>query len=93
MLNVTPDHLGIGDTDSLEEIARVKSVLVGAVYAQGSALLHAADGLVASMAKNVKATVAYFSMNPENPLIQKHISTGNTAAVHEEGYTLIVKRG
>lgn len=93
VLNVTSDHLGLGDIETLEDMARVKSVLVEAVHERGYAVLNADDGLVAAMAANVKATVAYFSMNPENPLIQKHIASGGTAAVYEEGHISILKRG
>ncbi|MDX2270800.1 MAG: cyanophycin synthetase [Cyanobacteriota bacterium] len=93
VLNVTSDHLGIGDIHTLEDMARVKAVLVEAVQESGYAILNADDGLVAAMAENVKATVAHFSMDPDNPLIQEHVAAGGTAAVYEEGYISILKRG
>jgi cyanophycin synthetase len=93
VLNVTSDHLGIGDINSLEEMARVKSVLVEAVHEKGYAVLNADDALVAAMAERIKAAVTYFSMDPSNPLIQDHVARGGTAAVYEEGYVSILKRG
>lgn len=93
VLNVTSDHLGIGDINSLEDMARVKSVLVESVHQKGYAVLNADDELVAAMAEKVKAAVAYFSMDPDNPLIQDHVARGGTVAVYEEGYVSILKRG
>ncbi len=93
VLNVTSDHLGVGDIDTLEMMARVKSVVVEAVPEQGYAVLNADDRLVAEMAQNVKGTVAYFSMDPNSPRIQDHIAKGGTAAVYEDGYVSILKRG
>ncbi|NJO86273.1 MAG: hypothetical protein HC818_06800, partial [Synechococcaceae cyanobacterium RM1_1_27] len=93
VLNITSDHLGLGDIDTLDDMARVKAVLVEAVHEKGYAVLNADDRLVAEMARNVKATVAYFSMDPSNPVVQHHIASGGTAAVYEEGYISILKRG
>ncbi len=93
VLNVTADHLGIGDIETLEEMARVKSVLAEAVHKSGYAILNADDRLVAEMAQAAKGHVAYFSMDPQSSQIQAHISAGGTAAVYEEGYISILKRG
>jgi cyanophycin synthetase len=93
VLNITSDHLGLGDIDTLDDMARVKAVLVEAVHEKGYAVLNADDRLVAEMARNVKATVAYFSMDPSNPVVQHHVASGGTAAVYEEGYISILKRG
>lgn len=93
VLNVTSDHLGLGDVNTLEDLARVKSVVVEAVQPEGYAILNADDALVAKMAEKVKCHVAYFSMNPGNPLVKEHIAQGGVAAVYEEGYISILKRG
>lgn len=91
VLNVAADHLGLGDIDTIEQMARVKSVVAEAVMPNGYAILNADDPLVAEMADNVKAQVAYFSMQPENPLIRAHTQKGGLAAVYENGYLSILK--
>jgi cyanophycin synthetase len=91
VLNVSADHLGIGDIDTIEQMAAVKSVLAEAVMPTGYAVLNADDPLVAAMAKKVKALVAYFSMNPDNPLLREHTRKGGLAAVYENGYLSILK--
>lgn len=91
VLNVAADHLGIGDIDTVEELAHLKSVLVESARPDGYAVLNADDPLVAAMAKRVKAQVAYFSMNPQNELVQAHTQQGGLAAVYEDGYLSIQK--
>ncbi|MEM9154215.1 MAG: cyanophycin synthetase [Cyanobacteria bacterium P01_F01_bin.33] len=91
VLNVSGDHLGLRGINTLEDLARVKSVVPETVTESGYAILNADDELVANMAQDVRAKVAYFSMNPENELIRKHVSTGGIAAVYEEGYISILR--
>ncbi len=91
VLNVAADHLGIGDIDTTEQLAHLKSVVAETVMPSGYAILNADDPLVSAMAKRVKANIAYFSMNPENELLKKHIRSGELAAVYENGYLSIMK--
>ncbi|NJK37864.1 MAG: cyanophycin synthetase [Oscillatoriales cyanobacterium RM2_1_1] len=91
VLNVAADHLGLGDIDTIEQMAKVKSVVAETVMPKGYAVLNADDPLVAPMAERVKAQVAYFSMNPENEIILSHTAAGGLAAVYENGYLSILK--
>lgn len=91
VLNVAADHLGIGDIDTVEQLANLKSVVAESVMPKGYAILNADDPLVSKMAKRVKAQVAYFSMHPENELLANHTAAGGLAAVYENGYLSILK--
>ncbi len=91
VLNVAADHLGLGDINTIEQMAKVKSVVAEAVLPTGYAILNADDPLVARMHKNVKSQVAFFSMQPDNPLVREHTSQGGLAAVYENGYLSILK--
>jgi cyanophycin synthetase len=91
VLNVAADHLGIGDIDTLDQLARLKSVVAESVSINGYAVLNADDLLVAAMAEQVKGQVAYFAMNPANELVKNHTSKGGLAAVYENGYLSILK--
>lgn len=93
VLNVAADHLGIGDIDTIEQMAKVKSIVAEAVSPNGYAILNADDPLVSAMAKQVKAKVVYFSMNPDNPIIQDHTRRGELATVYEDGYLSIWHEG
>ena len=91
VLNISADHLGIGDIETIEQMAQLKSVVVEAVSPKGYAVLNADDPLVAGMAARVKGQVAYFSMNPANELVKNHTQSGGLAAVYENGYLSILK--
>lgn len=91
VLNVSADHLGIGDIDTIEQMATLKSVVAESVDPKGYAILNAEDPLVVKMAKRVKSQIAYFSMNPENEVLQNHVRNGGLAAVYENGYLSIIK--
>ncbi|HEY9872387.1 MAG TPA: cyanophycin synthetase [Candidatus Obscuribacterales bacterium] len=91
VLNVAADHLGIGDIDTVDQLAKLKSVVAETVMPTGFAVLNADDPLVAAMAKRVKGQLAYFTMNPENELVRNHTRSGGLAAVYENGYLSILK--
>ncbi|QLE56242.1 cyanophycin synthetase [Nostoc sp. TCL26-01] len=91
VLNVASDHLGIGDIDTIDQLANLKSVVAESVYPDGYAVLNADDRRVAAMAEKTKANIAYFTMNPDSELVRKHIQKGGVAAVYENGYLSIVK--
>jgi cyanophycin synthetase len=91
VLNVAADHLGIGDIDTIEQMAKVKGVIAEVVNPNGYAVLNADDPLVAAMAEKTKAKVAYFSMSPDNPIIKAHLRRGGLAAVYENGYISILE--
>ena len=87
--NVAEDHLGLGGIDTLEKLARVKSVVPETVSENGYAILNADDDLVYAMKDNVKCKVALFSLYSENPRIEDHCANGGLAAVYENGYLLL----
>jgi cyanophycin synthetase len=91
VLNVAADHLGIGDIDTVEDLAHLKSVVAETARPNGYAILNADDPLVATMAERVKAQVAYFSMHSDNELVRTHTQQGGLAAVYENGYLSILK--
>ncbi len=89
--NVAADHLGLKDINTLEDMARVKSIVPEAVMPSGYAILNADDELVYNMAKGLDCNVAYFSMDENNALVAKHCSKGGLAAIAENGYITICK--
>jgi cyanophycin synthetase len=91
VLNVAADHLGIGDIDTIDQLANLKSVVAEAVFPDGYAVLNADDQRVAAMAQKTKANIAYFTMNPESDLVRQHIQKGGVAAVYENGFLSILK--
>ncbi len=91
VLNVAADHLGIGDIETVEDLAHLKSIVAETSRPSGYAVLNADDPLVSAMAQRVKGQVAYFSMDPHNELLRKHAQQGGLAAIYEHGYLSILK--
>ncbi len=91
VMNVQADHLGIGDINTIDELAHLKSVVPASVSPSGYVVLNAEDELVVAMATKVKAQVAYFSLDPDNPIVKAHIDQGGLAAVYENGYLSIIR--
>ncbi|HRG37359.1 MAG TPA: cyanophycin synthetase [Bacteroidia bacterium] len=89
--NITEDHLGLKDIHTLEEMAKVKSVVARSAKKSGFAILNADDDLVYEMRKEVDATVVLFSMEENNPRVEKHCENGGTAAFIEKGYVVVSK--
>ncbi|WP_129714288.1 cyanophycin synthetase [Pedobacter sp. SYP-B3415] len=90
--NIQEDHLGISDIHTLQDLARVKSVVIGAVRRKGWAVLNADNPYCVKIARDARCKVAYFSMDEHNPVLKDHFKRGGTAAVFENGY-ITVKKG
>lgn len=89
--NVAADHIGLGGINSVEQMARVKSVVAETVFPHGYAILNAEDDLVYSMKKDLKCNIALFSMDEHNPRLREHCNAGGLATVFENGYVTIMK--
>jgi cyanophycin synthetase len=87
--NVAEDHLGLGGIDTIEKLARVKSVVPESVMSEGYAVLNADDDLVYAMKDNVKCKVALFSLYSDNIRIEHHCANGGVAAYLENGYLIL----
>lgn len=91
VLNVTADHLGLKDINTLEDLARVKSVVPRSVGKKGFAVLNAEDELVYKMRELVDGNVVYFALDPNHPNIQRQAKRGRVSCVYDEGYITILK--
>lgn len=91
VLNIAADHLGLKDIDTLEDLARVKSVVARAVSPKGYAVLNAEDDLVYNMRDLTDGQVVCFAMDENHPNIKWRASRGRTSCVYENGYVTILK--
>ncbi len=84
VLNVEADHLGLRGIETVEELARVKRIVIE--VARDTAVLNADDPLCLQMADYTDAEhVCYVTMNPRHPLVREHIRADGRALVLEEG--------
>ncbi len=89
--NVTADHLGSKDVNTVEDLARVKSVVPRSVSEEGFAVLNADDENVYRMSKLVDGKCVYFSMDENNRHIKSQIERNRVSCVFEDGYVTILK--
>jgi cyanophycin synthetase len=81
--NISEDHLGLGGIDTLEQLARVKAVVVKSVLPNGHAILNADDDLVYDMHKELDCKIAYFSGRMDNPRVVEHLKNNGIAACYD----------
>ena len=83
-LNVSSDHLGLRDIDTLEQLAEIKRIPME--IATDAAVLNADDTLCLQMADYTQAQrLCYVTTNPGHPLVKEHIQAGGQAVVLEQG--------
>ncbi|HTU19283.1 MAG TPA: cyanophycin synthetase [Gemmataceae bacterium] len=86
------DHLTLRGIDTLEELARVKRVVVESVAPDGVAVLNAADPLVAAMAAHCPGRVIFFARDAEHPIVTAHRARGQRA-IFVRGSEIILAEG
>jgi cyanophycin synthetase len=89
--NIQEDHLGLSDIETLDDLARVKAVVVRSVKKDGWAVLNAESEHCVKIANDLHCNIAYFSMDENHPVIVKHCKKGGIAAVYENGFVTIKK--
>jgi cyanophycin synthetase len=78
--NVSSDHLGEFDVDTLDELARVKGVIALATRADGRVVLNADDSHVSALQQYLSAAVVWFTRHPEQDRIRMHLQQGGDVA-------------
>jgi len=91
--NVQEDHLGISDIHNLDDLRRVKAVIVGATKKTGWAVLNADNLHCVKIGKNAECNVAYFSMDENSKIIKDHCKKGGIACIYENLFITIKKGG
>ena len=94
--NVTGDHLGLREIDTLEKLAEVKRVVVEAVPRSGTAVLNADDPLVVEMRRHCSGSVILFTMQERHELVERWVRRGRKAVVldrDERGERIVIREG
>jgi cyanophycin synthetase len=84
VLNVKSDHLGLRGVGTLDDLAKVKRIVVE--VARETAILNADDPLCLKMADYTSAkNLCYVTMDPTHELVGEHIRAGGRGVVLESG--------
>ena len=92
LLNIANDHLGEGGINTKEDLVRLKGVVIETVKPNGYAVLNADDILISKFKKEIKANVLMFSLYPDNPVIQEHL-TQNGKVVTVDNDEIVIFEG
>lgn len=77
--NVTADHLGLHGVYTIEGLAEVKSVIARNVKPDGYCVLNADDPLTRYMSEVTPGTPVFFSRQPDDEFMRKHVAGGGMA--------------
>lgn len=86
------DHLGLGYISTVEDLAVVKRVIVQHVHPTGTAVLNAADPIVAEMAASCPGSITYFAEDRNHPVMATHRAQG-LRAVYRDGDAIVAAQG
>lgn len=91
--NIQEDHLGLNDINTLEDLAKVKRVVVQNVTPHGWAIVNADDLRCLDIAKNLECKKGYFSTGTDITAIDALHDQGGAIAFCEHGYITIKLNG
>jgi cyanophycin synthetase len=80
------DHLGLNFITTVEDLAVLKRVIVQNISEQGTAVLNAADPIVASMAGHSRSgKITYFAADRHHAVMATHLAQGKRGVYVEHG--------
>ena len=83
--NISEDHIGDFGSRNLEELLNVKWIIARVVERDGRVVLNADDDLLRQRAASHTGEIVWFSLDPANETVAKHVACGGTAFVAEDG--------
>ncbi len=87
------DHLGRHFIESPEDMFGVKRCAVDVVLPTGTAVLNAADPLVADMASLSAGTVTFFALDPDLAVVAAHRAAGGRVVTVRQGRIVLADGG
>ncbi len=91
--NITEDHLGQDGIESLEDLAYIKSLVLETVHPDGMVLINADDPYAATLSARVQSEILYFSIEPNNIVIRRHLGAGGKAVFVKDGTVYVACGG
>jgi cyanophycin synthetase len=88
--NVTDDHLGEFGIQDLGTLADVKLLVARAVRPGGAVVLNADDPRLRARGERLGVAAVWFTLEPEQPWLARHLASGARAAVSEGGALVLV---
>jgi UDP-N-acetylmuramyl tripeptide synthase len=90
--NIQDDHLGISDIETMDDLAKVKGVVVNSVKKGGVAILNADNIYTIKLGEQANCKVSWFSLNKNNSVFNNKKYNGNAFAFIDNN-KIIVQKG
>lgn len=91
--NISEDHLGCNNIETMEELCLVKSLVAEAVKEDGYVVINADDKWSRKIIPRINSKIIYFSNDPNNDLILKNINQGEVAIYVKDKHIYANNRG
>jgi cyanophycin synthetase len=91
-MNVSADHLGQEDVNTIEELAEIKGIVVETVKDTGRAVLNAEDPLVVKFKDSIHAKSILFSLDPDLPVLKEHLEANGSVMTVVDGTVTLRKK-
>ncbi|QAA31413.1 cyanophycin synthetase [Clostridium manihotivorum] len=91
--NITEDHLGIDNINTMEDLCFAKSLVAEEIKEDGYAVINADDPWSLKILDRVKGKKILFSMNENNEYLLKNVEDGNPAVYVSNGSIYVRNNG
>lgn len=91
--NIAEDHLGDFGSQNLDELLDIKWIITRAVRASGTLILNADDRLLRSKAPEFDGKLVWFSLSPDNDLINSAIANGDLCFILDGDALVMAEAG
>lgn len=89
--NVSDDHPGNGDIETLDDLAAVKEVVARSTFDHGYAVLNADDDRVYAMASHLACNIALYSLDDKKKRLERHRKKDGVCVTIEAGLVILYK--
>jgi len=91
--NISPDHLGLGGIETLDQLAEVKATIVRITRPTGWVVLNADDPRTLAMRRLSEARPFLFGLDPDAPGLREALGEGGRAATVLDGDLVVLVGG
>ncbi len=89
--NITEDHLGIDEVETIEDLAKVKALVGEAVKEEGYVVINGDNDMSISILNRLKSNLIIFSNNKYNQVMRRNIESGGYGVYVDKDNIIIEK--
>lgn len=91
--NITEDHLGVNNVNTMDDLCKVKSLVAEAVKDEGYVIINADDRWSKKIINRIKSKIIYYSLDYKNSLIIKNIKQKGISVYIKDKSIVVNKDG